>query len=169
MPPKRSKKHNIKKPSDKDLEPKNKVPKVEEKKEEKKEEKVNEMASINAKSSLEQLKTFTEVVADSSDFDILTVYKATGATTNPTLILKATEMPKYAEIINRCIKEVGNKFPNLKGKEKLSEIYDLISVSFGSELCKILPNGFISTEVDARLSFNTKKTIEKAEKIIKLY
>ncbi|CAO0793133.1 unnamed protein product [Mucor circinelloides] len=117
-------------------------------------------------SVLEQLKKFTTIVADSGDFESIAQYKPQDATTNPSLILAAAQKPQYAHLIDDAIKYAQSK--NISSEEKLDLATDKLLVNFGSEILKIVP-GRVSTEVDARLSFNTEATIAKALVLIKLY
>ena len=109
---------------------------------------------------LESLKKFTTVVADTGDFKQLSAYKPTDATTNPSLILKAVQKSDYEHLL----KEVVAKH---KGKP-IDEVMDRLLVRFGSEILSIIP-GRVSTEVDARLSFDTKASIARGERIVSLY
>ena len=107
---------------------------------------------------LEQLRTMTTVVADTGDLEAITRLRPTDATTNPSLLLKAAALPEFAD-------EVGS----LKAsKDAVAEKVDRFAVSVGSRINQVIP-GVISTEVDARLSFDTEATIAKAEKLIGLY
>lgn len=110
-------------------------------------------------SKFDQLKQFTTLVADTGDIDSIEKFKPTDATTNPSLIFKAATMPKYSKLVDDAI---------LYGKGDLSLIMDKLAVNFGAEITKIVP-GYVSTEVDARLSFDKEGTIAKARKIIALY
>lgn len=110
-------------------------------------------------SSLKQLREYTVVVADAGDFELMKDFKPTDATTNPSLILQAAQKPNYAKIIDEAVQ---------LGKGNLEETQDLVSVLFGCEILKIIP-GRVSTEVDARLSFDTQASVTKALKLIKLY
>ncbi|KAL1492195.1 hypothetical protein ABEB36_012678 [Hypothenemus hampei] len=116
--------------------------------------------------TLEQLKAFTTVVADTGDFEAMKAYKPTDATTNPSLILQAANIPQYSRLIDEAVKYVANG--NFKSEEKLENAMDILCVLFGIEILKIVP-GRVSTEVDARLSFDTKASVNKARKIIQLY
>jgi transaldolase len=107
---------------------------------------------------LEQLKKFTKIVADTGDFESMKAYKPIDATTNPSLILKAVQKPEYRPLLDKAIKD---------GKS-LGEIMDNVLILFGIEILKIVP-GRVSTEVDARLSFDREATKEKARQIIRLY
>jgi transaldolase len=117
-------------------------------------------------SSLQQLKQFTTVVADSGDFVSIKQYAPQDSTTNPSLIFKAVEMPEYRPILEGVIKDL--KGSTLPADQKIKTIVDHLLVAFGSEILKIVP-GRVSTEVDARLSFDTEATIEKARAVIALY
>jgi len=110
---------------------------------------------------LDQLKQFTKVVADTGDFASMKQYAPQDATTNPSLILKAAEMPDYAYLLDKAIAEAG-------ADASLGTVIDQLLVLFGIEILKIVP-GRVSTEVDARLSFDTEGTIAKAREIIALY
>lgn len=116
---------------------------------------------INA---LDSLKKVTTVVADTGDIDSIKKYTPTDATTNPSLIYAAAQMSQYDYLVEDAIK-YGKSFGN---SEILSKALDKLSVNFGLEILKIVPR-YVSTEVDARLSFDTKATISKAHDLIKLY
>ena len=124
------------------------------------------MDSKTATSQLEQLKQYTKVVADTGDFSSMKAYKPQDATTNPSLIFKAVQMEEYAPLLKKAIEET--KTLGLSGEALVKTIVDHLLVHFGSEILKIVP-GRVSTEVDARLSFDTEATIAKAREIIKLY
>ncbi|MHB8522015.1 MAG: transaldolase [Limisphaerales bacterium] len=115
---------------------------------------------------LEQLKQFTKVVADTGDFASFRQYTPSDATTNPTLILKAALMPEYQYLVQKAIAD--NQKSTLTGDALLREIVDDLLVLFGREILKIIP-GRVSTETDARLSFDTPGTIDKARKLIARY
>ncbi len=110
-------------------------------------------------SKLEQLKQFTTVVADTGDLDAITRLKPVDATTNPSLLLKAAAMPGYAELLKNAISHA-------KGDVGLA--CDHFAVSVGSGILKVIP-GRISTEVDARLSFDEPALLQKANQLIELY
>jgi len=115
---------------------------------------------------LEQLKKYTKVVADTGDFASISVYKPADATTNPSLIYAASQDPKYSGLIDEAItyaKELACDKNDL-----LHYAMDKLAVNFGLEILKIVP-GRVSTEVDARLSFNTEASIRKAHELIDLY
>ncbi|EEC20008.1 transaldolase, putative [Ixodes scapularis] len=117
-------------------------------------------------SSLDQLKEITTVVADTGDFEVMKQYKPTDATTNPSLILAASKLPQYSHLVDEAV-QYGKKTGKTP-KEKLTNAMDKLVVLFGSEILKIIP-GRVSTEVDARLSFNTEASIAKALRLIALY
>ena len=115
---------------------------------------------------LEQLKQYTQVVADSGDFESYVQFKPIDGTTNPSLIYAASQKPEYAHLVEAAV-EYGRK----KGstfESKLSESMDMLAVNFGLEILKIVPRR-VSTEVDARLSFDIQGSLDKAHKIIGLY
>ena len=115
---------------------------------------------------LEQLKTYTKVVADTGDFKTIDAYKPADATTNPSLIYAASQDPKYAWLIDDAIAYA--KGISTDKAVQLSKAMDKLAVNFGLEILKIVP-GRASTEVDARLSFDTEATISKARELIALY
>ncbi|OXA52878.1 Transaldolase [Folsomia candida] len=117
-------------------------------------------------SSLEQLKSYTTVVADTGDFEAIKKYKPTDATTNPSLILAAAKMPQYQKLIDESI--AYGKKNGKTTEEQIESAADKLFVSFGIEILKIVP-GRVSTEVDARLSFDKEASIAKAKKFIQLY
>ena len=117
-------------------------------------------------SSLDQLRKFTIVVADTGEFDAMKQYKPTDATTNPSLILAASKLSQYQHLIEKAVNY--GKSHGKTPEEQLSSAMDKLFVLFGCEILKIIP-GRVSTEVDARLSFNRQGSIEKARKLIQLY
>lgn len=117
-------------------------------------------------SSLDQLKKVTTVVADSGDFQSIKLYKPRDATTNPSLILAAAKIDKYKHLLDQAIEyaiKVGGS-----ESDQVTEAMDVLCVLFGCEILAIVP-GRVSTEVDARLSFDVKKSVDKALKLINLY
>ncbi len=114
----------------------------------------------NFPNSLEQLKTMTVVVADTGDFNLMRAYAPRDATTNPTLILKAVQKPEYQVLLS----ETAARFQS----EGITAICDRLLVRFGCEILAIIP-GRVSTEVDARLSFDTEGSVAKARRLIALY
>src|SRR5215813_5825044 len=117
-------------------------------------------------SQLDQLKGFTKVVADTGDFGTLKQYAPQDATTNPSLILKAAQMPEYKDLVGKVIADA--KKSGGSGDALLSQIMDALLVAFGTEILKIVP-GRVSTETDASLSFDTEALIAKAHRFIDLY
>jgi transaldolase len=111
---------------------------------------------------LDQLRAMSTVVADTGDMDSIRAFKPTDATTNPSLILKAAQMPHYAQLVEEAI--VWGRHNNAM----VGDVTDRVAVNFGSELTKIVP-GRVSTEVDADLSFDTEASVAKAKKLIALY
>lgn len=119
-----------------------------------------------ALNQLEQLKRFTKVVADTGDFATLKEYAPQDATTNPSLILKAAQMPGYKSLVEKAIAD--NRKSGLSGDAQLENIMDHLLVLFGTEILKIVP-GRVSTETDADMSFDTESLINKAHRFIELY
>lgn len=117
--------------------------------------------------SLEQLKaTGTIIVTDTGEFEQIAKYKPQDATTNPSLILAATKKPEYAGLIDIAVEYAKDK--GATKEEKAAIALDRLLVEFGKEILKIVP-GRVSTEVDARLSFDKEATVKKALEIIRLY
>ena len=117
-------------------------------------------------SQLEQLKKFTVVVADTGDFESIKEFKPRDATTNPSLIYAATQKEKYFHLLDEVLAD--RKSSGLNGAAQIEDIVDHLLVQFGTEILKIVP-GRVSTETDARLSFDTQGSIDKARQLIKLY
>lgn len=107
---------------------------------------------------LEDLSKYTTIVADTGDFESIKTFQPQDATTNPSLILKAASQPEYAHLVDQAVKD----------NSGLEHIMDGILINFGLEILKVVP-GRVSTEVDARLSFDTQGTIDKACELIKRY
>ncbi len=118
------------------------------------------------KSSLDQLREFTTVVADTGDFGLLEKYSPQDATTNPSLILKAVQKEQYAEILDTVIE--AERKGSRSGESLVDRIMDKVLIRFGMEILDIIP-GRVSTEVDARLSFDVEGTVRKAEELIGYY
>jgi len=110
-------------------------------------------------SKLDQLKQFTTVVADTGDIDAIARLKPVDATTNPSLLLKAAALPRYAELLKQAVSLS-------KGDVDLAS--DRFGVTVGREILQVIP-GRISTEVDARLSFDTQATLNRAKRLVELY
>jgi transaldolase len=115
---------------------------------------------------LEQLKKFTKVVADTADFESIKDFKPQDATTNPSLVYAATQKPAYANLLNEVLAD--RKKSGLTGHEQIEDICDHLLVQFGCDILKIVP-GRVSTETDARLSFDVEGSIAKARRLIQLY
>ncbi|WP_339672811.1 transaldolase [Dasania marina] len=115
---------------------------------------------------LEQLKSMTDVVADTGDIEAIARFKPLDATTNPSLLLKAAQLPQYGQLVSEskdwALQQVGSQ------AEQLALCSDKLAVAIGCEILNIIP-GRISTEVDARLSFDTQATLAKARSLIALY
>ncbi|XP_034110478.1 probable transaldolase [Drosophila nasuta] len=117
-------------------------------------------------SALEQLKKITTIVADTGDFEAINIYKPTDATTNPSLILSASTMERYQYLVRNAVDYGKSKAGSLENQ--VAEAMDYLCVLFGCEILKIVP-GRVSTEIDARISFDTEKSVAKALKLIDLY
>ena len=109
---------------------------------------------------LDALKQWTTVVADTGDFKEMAAYRPQDATTNPSLILKAVQKPEYAPLLQQTVQRFAGR--------DIDEIVDRLLVRFGCEILSIIP-GRVSTEVDARLSFDVNATVTRAERLIELY
>jgi transaldolase len=109
---------------------------------------------------LDALKQLTTVVADTGDFNQIAAFSPRDATTNPSLILKAVQKPEYAHLLQDAVAKYGAQGPD--------EVMNRLLVAFGCEILKHIP-GRVSTEVDARLSFDTEATVTRARRIIDLY
>ena len=115
---------------------------------------------------LDSLRNMTVVVADTGDIDAIKKYQPQDATTNPSLILSASALPQYAPLIDEAVAYA--KAQSSDKSQQLIDAEDKLAVNIGLEILKIVP-GRISTEVDARLSYDTQATVEKARKLIALY
>lgn len=109
---------------------------------------------------LETLRQYTVVVADTGDFEAMQRFRPTDATTNPSLILKAVQLQAYKPLLEQCVKQHAKAPIDLRA--------DHLLVAFGTQILRIVP-GRVSTEVDARLSFNAAATVERAKRLITLY
>jgi transaldolase len=121
---------------------------------------------MSNKSKLDQLKEMTTVVADTGDFDAIAQYQPEDATTNPSLLLKAAQMPAYRGLVEDVIKSVTSD--KLSSDEQVDNCMDRLAVRFGEKILQTIP-GRVSTEVDAHLSFDTQASITKARRLIDLY
>jgi len=120
----------------------------------------------NSLSQLEQLKQMTTVVADTGDIEAIAKFQPQDATTNPSLLLKAAALPLYQSLLTEAV--TWAKGQSTDASQQVSDAADKLSVLIGLEILKIVP-GRISTEVDARLSFDTQASIAKAHKLIAMY
>lgn len=116
-------------------------------------------------SKLEQLKAMTDVVADTGDVEAIAKYQPLDATTNPSLLLKAASLPHYQSLLADAIKQADSSAPS---DQQLADACDLFAVRVGAEILSMIP-GRVSTEVDARLSFDSATTIAKARSLIARY
>ena len=117
-------------------------------------------------SQLEQLKKFTKVVADTADFESMKEFKPQDATTNPSLVYAATQKPAYVHLLEEVL--TARKKSGLSGHEQIEDICDHLLVQFGTDILEIVP-GRVSTETDARLSYDVEGSINKARRLVKLY
>ncbi|MFU2074221.1 transaldolase, partial [Gallibacterium anatis] len=117
-------------------------------------------------SQLEALRQMTVVVADTGDIEAIKKYQPQDATTNPSLVLSASQLPQYASLIDEAVDYAKSKSSDKA--QQLIDAEDKLAVNIGLEILKIVP-GRISTEVDARLSYDTEATVAKARKLIALY
>jgi transaldolase len=115
---------------------------------------------------LEQIKKFTKVVADTADFESMKEFKPQDATTNPSLVYAATQKEQYSHLLDEVLKD--RKKSGLSGHEQVEDICDHLLVQFGTDILQIVP-GRVSTETDARLSYDVEGSIKKARRLIKLY
>ena len=115
---------------------------------------------------LEQIKKFTKVVADTADFESMKEFKPQDATTNPSLVYAATQKEQYGHLLAEVLKDRKNS--GLSGHQQIEDICDHLLVQFGTDILEIVP-GRVSTETDARLSYNVEGSINKARQLIKLY
>ncbi len=127
---------------------------------------IAEAPAVTQLSQLEQLKKLTKVVADTGDFETMREFKPQDATTNPSLILQAATKSGYAYILEKVLTD--RKSPGLSRIAQIEDVIDHVLVGFGLEILKIVP-GRVSTETDARLSFDTEGTIAKGRHLISLY
>lgn len=117
-------------------------------------------------SKLDALKTMTAVVADTGDVDAIRQYAPRDATTNPSLLLKAAQQPQYAALVDDALSFGSRSGTDAKGQ--LEAAMDRLAVNFGARISEIVP-GYVSTEVDARLSFDTAATVDKAQRLLAMY
>src|SRR5438477_5885170 len=115
---------------------------------------------------LEQIKKFTKVVADTADFESMKEFKPQDATTNPSLVYAATQKEQYSHLLDEVLKH--RKKSGLSGQAQIEDIYDHLLVQFGTDIPEVVP-GRVSTETDARLSYDVEGSIKKARQLIQLY
>ncbi|HET6407780.1 MAG TPA: transaldolase family protein, partial [Chthoniobacteraceae bacterium] len=127
---------------------------------------VVEPPAATQNSQLDQLKQFTRVVADTGDFESMREFKPQDATTNPSLILQAASKSQYAYILDKVLAD--RKSSGLTGAKQIEDVIDHVLVAFGQEILQIVP-GRVSTETDARLSFDTEGSIAKGRQLISMY
>jgi transaldolase len=127
---------------------------------------VAENKTATQESQLDQLKRFTKVVADTGDFETIKDFKPQDATTNPSLIFAATQKEQYGHLLDEVLTD--RKSSGLTGAAQIEDIIDHLLVQFGCDILEIVP-GRVSTETDARLSFDTEGSINKARHLIELY
>ena len=122
-----------------------------------------------AKNLLEQLREMTVVVADTGDIKAIETVKPQDATTNPSLITAAAQMPEYQEIVDQTLKDARQEAGESADNRTVANLaFEKLAVSFGRRILEIIP-GRVSTEVDARLSYDTEGTLAKARDIISQY
>jgi len=127
---------------------------------------VEEKKSETTLNELEQLKKFTKVVADTADFESMKEFKPQDATTNPSLVYAATQKEQYSYLLDGVLKD--RKKSGFSGQAQIEDICDHLLVQFGADILQIVP-GRVSTETDARLSFDVEGSIKKARRLIELY
>ena len=127
---------------------------------------VEEKQTQTKLNQLEQIKKFTKVVADTADFESMKEFKPQDATTNPSLVYAATQKEQYSHLLDEVLKD--RKKSLLSGHDQIEDICDHLLVQFGTDILQIVP-GRVSTETDARLSYDGEGSIEKARRLIKLY
>jgi len=121
------------------------------------------MADADKSDQLSQLRDMTEIVADTGEINLIKKFKPLDATTNPSLIYKAAQLEEYSSLVDDAITWGKNKGDNV-----LENVMDKLAVNFGVEILKHI-TGVVSTEIDARLSFDTAATVAKARKLIEMY
>ena len=119
-----------------------------------------------AVSQLDQMRKFTKIVADTADFESIKDFKPEDATTNPSLVYAATQKEQYGHLLDEVLND--RKKSGLSGQEQIEDICDHLLVQFGSDILEIVP-GRVSTETDARLSYDVEGSINKGRRLIQLY
>ena len=121
------------------------------------------------KTLLQQLRTMTTVVADTGDIEAIEQVKPQDATTNPSLITAAAQMPQYQSIVDGVLQDAKKKLgESASDQDVAKQAFKHLAIAFGKQILAIVP-GRVSTEVDARLSYDTEGTMKQARDIIKLY
>src|SRR5215510_7929354 len=115
---------------------------------------------------LEQLKKCTKVVADTADFESMKEFKPQDATTNPSLVYASTQKEQYSHLLDEVLKDRNKS--GFSGQAQIEDICDHLLVQFGADILQIVP-GRVSTETDARLSYDVEGSIKKARRLIQLY
>src|SRR5438045_3916138 len=115
---------------------------------------------------IESLKRYTTVVADTGDFEAIAAYKPQDATTNPSLLFQAAQKPQYEPLVGAALRSAAQVAGSQQARTEA--FMDQLLINFGTAILKIVP-GRVSTEVDARLSFDTEATLAKARRLIELY
>src|SRR5580692_12625202 len=127
------------------------------------------MPNLPQKTLLDQLRQFTVVVADTGDMEAMEKFHPQDATTNPSLITAAAQMPQYQPIVDGVLKDARNELGEGATDQAVANLaFKRLAVAFGKKILAIIP-GRVSTEVDARLSYDTEKSIEMAREIIGQY
>ena len=127
------------------------------------------MADNSSKNLLDQLRNFTTVVADTGDMEAMEKFHPQDATTNPSLITAAAEMPRYKEIVDGTLLEARKELGDHADPKKVATLaFERLAVAFGKRILQIVPKR-VSTEVDARLSYDTNATVAKGREIIAQY
>jgi transaldolase len=127
---------------------------------------VEERKTETKLNQLEQIKKFTKVVADTADFQSMKEFKPQDATTNPSLVYAATQKEQYGHLLAEVLKDRKNS--GLSGHDQIEDICDHLLVQFGTDILQIVP-GRVSTETDARLSYDVEDSIKKARRLVQLY
>src|SRR5262245_24100677 len=127
---------------------------------------VEEKQTQTKLNQLEQIKKFTKVVADTADFESMKEFKPQDATTSPSLVYAATQKEQYSHLLDEVLKD--RKKTGLSGHEQIEDICDHLLVQFGTDILDIVP-GRVSTETDARLSYDVEGSIKKARRLVPLY
>ncbi|HET7512794.1 MAG TPA: transaldolase [Chthoniobacterales bacterium] len=117
-------------------------------------------------SQLDQIRKFTKIVADTADFESIKDFKPEDATTNPSLVYAATQKEQYGRLLEQVLTK--RKQSGLSGQQQIEDICDHLLVQFGTDILQIVP-GRVSTETDARLSYDVEGSINKARRLIQLY